>query len=495
MQVFAQAWRQLREAQKVYDAVAEEAASVKIQVRSEDTAKEKVRLAWVVLREKRELGTITSEERKELKRLREEYESRKTALDALRTTRTAILERRYNARHAVARWQRMYDTGEDPGAGANGGAATQRREFLMRCPADGCRGFLSTAYKCGVCEGYTCSDCLEHLGASKEVAHTCDPNTVETAKAIKKETRPCPKCGARIFKIDGCDQMYCTVDGCQTAFSWQTGQVVTGRIHNPHYYEWLRRVNGGQAPREPGDIPGGGGGCEAGAGAAALPGGWEFTRAILRVTDFTTGEKNWLLAIHRAIGDLEHARLPNFPTQMSPTMYKLLNVQYLLGQIDEANWQRELELMEAAFTRKKEVGQILQTLVTAATDLLRAVFLRLGGQYTRLPLAEELTALEWVRTSALPELKALRDYTNESFKTLSVTKHMAVPQIGELWEWMPLRALYKPVPKRKGLTRSQIALRDEVDEHNGLGVAVAADVEDDGPPPLGEVEGDPVIEA
>ena len=56
---------------------------------------------------------------------------------------------------------------------------------------------------------------------------------------LKKDSKPCPKCGIIIFKIDGCDQMYCTQ--CHTPFSWRTGQIEIGRnIHNPHYFEYMR---------------------------------------------------------------------------------------------------------------------------------------------------------------------------------------------------------------------------------------------------------------
>lgn len=45
-----------------------------------------------------------------------------------------------------------------------------------------------------------------------------------------------------------CDQMFCNL--CQTAFSWKTGIIEVGRIHNPHYYEFLRKQNNGEIPRE-----------------------------------------------------------------------------------------------------------------------------------------------------------------------------------------------------------------------------------------------------
>lgn len=133
-----------------------------------------------------------------------------------------------------------------------GGAAAakdERSRFVRQCPANGCRGFLSTQWKCGICEQWTCPDCHELKGPNRDCAHTCDPNNVETAKMLAKDSKPCPKCQSMIFKIEGCDQMWCTQ--CHTAFSWKTGKLES-HIHNPHYYEWQRK-NGGLA-RAAGDI-------------------------------------------------------------------------------------------------------------------------------------------------------------------------------------------------------------------------------------------------
>ena len=305
---------------------------------------------------------------------------------------------------------RIYNTGE------TGTEPVARREFLMHCPAPECRGFISSSYVCGTCTLKTCSDCLEIVGDS----HQCKPESVESAKAIKKETRACPKCAARIFKIDGCDQMWCTVDGCNTAFSWNTGHIVSGRVHNPHYYEWLRR-NGGtpgaQPEREVGDIPCGG-----------LPNQRLFIHRILE-SALTDQEKNTLFEINRNLAEFEE-RLRDFPARMNALANKDINVKYLMKEISEAEWQRQLEFTEAKFVRKKEIGQILQTFVTVAAEIMAGIY-------------ERTINTEWIRTHGLPNLNALRDYTNKTFLTLGDVMKMAVPTIGDNWRWNPIRIHYR----------------------------------------------------
>ena len=82
--------------------------------------------------------------------------------------------------------------------------AKERAHFVRQCPANGCRGFLSSQWKCGICEQWSCPQCHELKGANKDSEHTCDPNSVETAKLLAKDSKPCPKCQCLIFKISGC---------------------------------------------------------------------------------------------------------------------------------------------------------------------------------------------------------------------------------------------------------------------------------------------------
>jgi len=114
-----------------------------------------------------------------------------------------------------------------------------KTQFIKKCPVENCEGYLSTAWKCGVCNKKVCQDCFTIKAKDEE--HKCNKDDLASANAIKKETRGCPSCGIRIFKISGCDQMWCT--SCHVAFSWKTGLKVNGVLHNPHFYAWQRDNN------------------------------------------------------------------------------------------------------------------------------------------------------------------------------------------------------------------------------------------------------------
>ncbi len=107
-------------------------------------------------------------------------------------------------------------------------------EWTQACPTTGCRGFLNNSNECAVCQKKFCKHCFE----VKTEEHECDKDLVETMKLIKKESKPCPKCGEFISKISGCDQMFCT--SCGTAFSWKTGNIEMGVIHNPHAHQFFQ---------------------------------------------------------------------------------------------------------------------------------------------------------------------------------------------------------------------------------------------------------------
>jgi len=127
------------------------------------------------------------------------------------------------------------------------------REVKIVCPCfqENCKGYIrENNYKCGICESQICNKC--HAPTLENQEHVCNKDDINTIKFMKKDSTPCPTCATRIHKIEGCDQMYCLQ--CKTAFSYRTGKVEKGRIHNPHYYEELRKIYGENIPREADDV-------------------------------------------------------------------------------------------------------------------------------------------------------------------------------------------------------------------------------------------------
>jgi len=113
-------------------------------------------------------------------------------------------------------------------------------QYTYRCPMQDCKGFLNESYLCEICDTIICKECYCEVNKEYKDQHECDPEMVETFKTIKKEAKPCPKCGEFISKIGGCDQMFCNRSGCGTAFSWKTGLIELGVIHNPHAHAFFQ---------------------------------------------------------------------------------------------------------------------------------------------------------------------------------------------------------------------------------------------------------------
>jgi len=113
------------------------------------------------------------------------------------------------------------------------------KKAIIKCPADQCSGFLNN-YKCIICLKITCSKCLfihDKRVGDEYNEYGCKNDDIETIKLIRAETKKCPSCSSLIYRISGCNQMWCTM--CHTGFNWNTGKIEVN-IHNPHYFEWLR---------------------------------------------------------------------------------------------------------------------------------------------------------------------------------------------------------------------------------------------------------------
>jgi hypothetical protein len=260
--------------------------------------------------------------------------------------------------------------------------------YTFACPEGDCRGLIeATSLKCAVCDTKICSRCHvkvegkptkrkatkkdEEDGAEyavveeetvdeKPKAHTCKKEDVETARAINKETKPCPKCAGRIYRIDGCDQMFCTA--CRTPFSWKTGEVVTGVIHNPHYYALQRQL--GREERTPGDEP------PVAIVCGRIPDMYTVTRAVARGRDVPQRK---LEAVHRLVGEVnDYLRgLGNGALQTLD-----LRIEYALNRIDDATLRKKVFVRERQVQKRTESANVLDTFRTTMTERLNDMLAR-----------------------------------------------------------------------------------------------------------------------
>lgn len=115
---------------------------------------------------------------------------------------------------------------------------SEYKTLLFKCPKNDCEGYIDDEYTCALCQTKYCENCLSPINPDEE--HTCKKEDIKSFTEIKKSTKPCPKCAARIFRSEGCAQMFCTQ--CHTGFDWNTGEIIKTNFHNPHRMEWLRTL-------------------------------------------------------------------------------------------------------------------------------------------------------------------------------------------------------------------------------------------------------------
>jgi hypothetical protein len=257
--------------------------------------------------------------------------------------------------------------------GDNHRSTQERKQFVRACPDEHCRGFLSTQWKCGLCDKWTCPECHVVKGTDPNAEHTCDPNDLETAKLLDKDTKSCPKCATGIFKIEGCDQMWCTQ--CHTAFSWRTGRIETN-IHNPHYYEWQRRNNNGVAPRNVGDFQ-----CGRELNHWSIRDIERQLRNAYRENDtdasprtfdeFTpvTDEIMEMIEIKlRSTIHLHRVQMPTYEVNHVEDN-QLLRIMYLRNTISEAEFKNRIQRNNKQHHKKREIGEVIHLFVQSVTDI------------------------------------------------------------------------------------------------------------------------------
>jgi len=293
--------------------------------------------------------------------------------------------------------ERLEDAKDEP---------VERVLFTKACPSSNCRGFLSTQWKCGLCHIWVCPDCHE-TKEERNAEHICNPDSVATAKLLAADTKPCPQCHAGIHKIDGCDQMWCTL--CHTAFSWRTGKRETV-IHNPHYYEYMRKQSpNGEIPRN----------LDCGNQCGDLS---HHTAGRIR--------HQALLAIKYIGYDVDMNRIDEIiRNTIHITRNELLNrykeidyvkanedlrVSFMRNHINEETFKTLLQRSEKSNQKRQEIRAIFQMVQTTSTDVIRRF------QST---VAKDVRMSD-ILPNAINEISAIAEYANNQFADIAKTYKM-----------------------------------------------------------------------
>ena len=289
----------------------------------------------------------------------------------------------------------------------------EKPKFIMPCPVDDCRGFLSTSYKCEICKTYACSKCLVPTGPIRDAPdHECNEDDVKSAEFIKTSTKPCPGCGERIYKISGCNQMWCV--SCHTTFDWKTNAIITNAvIHNPHYYDWQRKNGGGAAVRNPGDVVCGG-----------LPAFWLIVRTLKavcnnrkkcsKIMDFYTN-------IHRFASHISYYELDSLRnTVRNSSDYQNERVLYINKIIDRETFAKRI--VQKDNRRKRAIDKL------HLFEMISAVLIDLFVQIQQTKHNASSDLYEFLLEKK-QEFINFAQYCNKQFREISAVQNCKMPQI------------------------------------------------------------------
>lgn len=230
---------------------------------------------------------------------------------------------------------------------------------VFPCPASDCRGFIMPSEKkCGSCKQTVCMMCRSF----QKEGHECDSETLKSMAMLAADSKPCPKCCAPIFRIAGCNHMFCT--NCRTHFDWLTKTIL--RQSTNHHYTNTTSFSTNLATLEARDVqaPRGDLACyynvmsNAASLSEALP--------THRLSRYLWEEINMVRAYLRS--ELDTARL----IEQHQHSQIRVRMQFLRG-VPESQCKRKIFLLEKSFERQMEESTLLTEFLLQVLKLQRRV--------------------------------------------------------------------------------------------------------------------------
>jgi hypothetical protein len=209
-----------------------------------------------------------------------------------------------------------------------------------------------------------------------------------------------------------CSQMFC-ID-CHTAWDWNTHRIVTGVIHNPHYYEFVNRGGRG-AGRNHGGIPCGG-----------LPDAYSL-RHMLNGS-LSTDNQKVLTSIHQCITHIQHYELRIHVVENNIETNRILRIRYLLNDLSETEFKSTLQQSEKKRQKTIAFNNIYQMFVDVGSDIFRQMLVEYNTNKDRNRSIQFILENKDI-------LINLVNYFNENLKKIGKMYKCVYPGISNNYVW------------------------------------------------------------
>ena len=223
----------------------------------------------------------------------------------------------------------------------------EKISYITKCPKDNCKGFINSKYFCEICDTKICKACFMITNQD----HTCSRHDIESAEMIKKDSKPCPGCYIPIFKISGCNQMFCT--NCNTVFHWETLQIDKGPVHNQHYFDYLSELKNSSEQSRLDNVACG---------------------TIEEI--YTNIDRkimiSWLQHTYTKTQEINTIKIPEL-REIFKDNFEKYRIQYLYGNISEKSWKQKIMKDTIHNEAYYSYIEIFEMFVTVCSDLIRKV--------------------------------------------------------------------------------------------------------------------------
>lgn len=303
---------------------------------------------------------------------------------------------RQSYRLEMAQANERYNTSrEEAGLTEDIQTNSESSKFTLKCMKEDCRGYLNGGWTCGLCESRWCKECHQLLTDD----HICKEDDIATAKILKSDTKPCPGCGVSIHKIDGCNQMWCTQ--CRTAWDWRTGNIQK-KVHNPHYFEYLRSLDGEQpVPRNPNDVI-----CGRELDTHFI----QSLSFIMRRHSTPTSVTDTVVSVISGMNEMDDyidRDIGDSPRTES------LRVAFIMGHVEESTFKRQVQARYKKWHKDRDILDLMVMFRQTVIDILYRY--RSAIDYASTPM-EALG-----HAKILDEIQVLQDYANRQLQTIANT--------------------------------------------------------------------------